>query len=158
MTAATRAAVIHVDADLRLEIGGSLVTVTGSGRDIRVHADSPVAVLTAVSGAALPAGLGRVNGPRALGRVADGLRGLGLEIHVHGPTGDLLALGGAGRFGWGQLLTGSSAVRVGAFRAVTPLARGWLGTLDYRRPASLAGLIGTAVAAAVVLARRTRRR
>jgi hypothetical protein len=105
-----------------------------------------------VSRAALPAGVGRVGGPRALGRLASGLRDAGVRLEVRGPRGVLVALGDGVRSAAGRVTTGSAALRPGGPRALGPLVLS-----DLRgRPAVLVPALA-ALAGAVALAVRRRR-
>ncbi|MEP6852559.1 MAG: hypothetical protein ABJA87_07890 [bacterium] len=117
---------LRVDADLHLEIDGRPVAVTGSGRRIVVSTDSPAAVFDQIASAALPVGVGRMSGARALGRLADGLAGSDLELVVTGPSGAVATFGAGSRSRLAQLVTGSRHVRFGSARTLAPVVAGRL--------------------------------
>src|SRR4051794_36142128 len=87
---------LHVVADVAVSVDGATATLTGSGADLRLESPDPAGLLDAVAHAELPAAVGRVDGPRALGRVADQLAAVGLTLTVAGPQGDVLSMGDAG--------------------------------------------------------------
>lgn len=136
-----------VQADLDLEVDGTSARVTGSGHRIQVDTDSPVALWAALSGAALPDAVGSVSGPRAVGRLADGLAVLGLEAEINGPDGMLVRLGGSGPSRLGRALTGSRSVEFGHTRALFPIGSAWVRQARVVRP----GLSGAAIAVAIVV-------
>ncbi len=121
MVVAVARSSLTVEADLALVIDGHRATLTGSGGRLRLEADAPAALWAAMNSASLPAGLGRLSGPRAIGNVADQLAGQGLEFSVVGPSGELVRLGRNSSSRIGRLATGSSAVRFGSVRAVVPV-------------------------------------
>ncbi len=112
---------MRVDADLQLVVAGRRAHLTGSGTTLLLESDDPAALWSSVTGADLPAGLGRISGPRAVGRLADQLRDVGLQLRVTGPSGELVRLGAGSPSRWGRLTTGSSAVGIGSVRAITPV-------------------------------------
>jgi hypothetical protein len=71
--------------------------------------------------AALPTGFAGLNGPRAVGRLADQLATFGLTLTVAGPAGDLVRIGAGTASSLGRLTVGSRAVRFGSARAVGPV-------------------------------------
>ncbi len=144
---------LHVVADLAVEVDGVPATLTGDGNRLVLEATDPGALWSAVAHAQLPAGVGRVDAARALGRLADGLRDAGVRLEVRGPRGELVALGDGVRSAAGRVTTGSSALRPGGPRALGPLVL----TDLRRRPGARVAAV-TAVVAAVVAALRARRR
>jgi len=150
--AVTTTGPLAVFADVRVDIEGHRAHLVGDGQSLILHTDQPLHLWSALAHAPLPAGVGRVNGPRALGRAADALRAAGLTVDVTGPDGVLVRLGGAGTSA-GRLLTGSSAVGLGSTRVVTS-------TLNARVPVgriSLAAALVAAMALAVAVIVRRRR-
>lgn len=155
-------AAIRVDADLVWNFDQGSATITGHGNRITVTADRPEQLWRQVTSADLPAGLGRVNGPRAVGRLADRVQQLGLEVVVTGPDGPVLRLGGPATPGLRQAVaraaTGSAQVHPGNLRVLAPLAGQML---PHRGPWWIAG--GAALGAAALgglaagLVRRSRR-
>lgn len=113
---------LHVVADLRVDCDGRSAHLTGSGSELRLVSDHPAEMWDAISTAALPSSVGSVNGPRAIGRLADQLRAVGLRFVVVGPKGELVRLGEPSTSLLGRLTTGSRAVQFGAARAVAPTA------------------------------------
>ena len=153
MTSADRR--LSITADLHVEVGGTEATVTASGGHVRVLADSPQALWSELNQAALPSSVGRISGPRAVGRAADLLRDNGLDVEIEGPQGVLVRLGTGVHSGWGRSLTGSSAVQLVSLRALRPIATTVaLQSLPGRRTIGLAIGAGLAGAAAVVVRRR----
>jgi hypothetical protein len=114
---------VHVAADLRFEIDGATATVSGAGSDITVQCSDPARLLASISGAQLPVGVSRVDGPRALGRAADALGSAGLQLTVSGPDGAVLTLGRDARSSVVRVVTGSARVQPGAWVATRPLLR-----------------------------------
>lgn len=151
MTAAQRR--LLVTADLRLEVSGAEATVTASGSHVTVRADSPETLWTELNRAALPSSVGRVSGPRAVGRAADLLRDNGLDVQIEGPHGVLVRLGTGVHSGWGRSIFGSSAVQVESLRSLRPIA-----TAAVRQAFSARRAVGVAIAAGVALAAITVRR
>jgi len=135
---------------VRVDIEGHRAHLVGDGQSLILHTDQPLHLWSDLSHAPLPAGVGRVNGPRALGRAADALRAAGLTVDVTGPDGVLVRLGGAGTSA-GRLLTGSGAIGLGSPRVL-------FSTLTARVPIgriSVAAVIaGAALAIAVIVRRR----
>jgi hypothetical protein len=145
---------LDVTADLRIEVDGTQATLVGSGDRLVLETTDPGAFWSALLRAELPAGVGRIDAARALGRIADGLRDAGVRVDVRGPRGRLVALGAGVRSPAGRLGTGSSALRPGGPRALAPLV---LATLRDRPVVrSLAGVALGALG--VVLLRRATRR
>lgn len=100
--AAGDAAALHVDADLRLQVtttAGAVTTaqVTGQGHEVRVQAQRPEVLLSAVDRA-------------DIGRLADLLAGTGVTVAVSGPHGPVATLGAAASSRWGRAVTGSARV------------------------------------------------
>ena len=139
---------LDLTADLTVEVDGSTARVTGSGHRLRIDADSPAALWAALSGAALPDAVGSVSGPRAVGRLADGLAALGLEAEINGPDGMLVKMGVPAPTRIGRALTGSGSVEFGAARALLPVGTAWLRQTGRVRAASAAA--GVALGAALV--------
>ena len=113
---------LRVEADLVIEIARTVVTLTGSGRQLRLDVLSPSAVWAGLPRSALPATSGRFATVRGIGRLADVLQLSGLELAVYGPSGELLRLGGGKPSRLGRLLTGSAAVTAGRPRVLSQLA------------------------------------
>lgn len=143
---------LHVVADLSVEVDGVPATLTGDGRRLVLETADPGVLWSAVARAQLPAGVGRVDAARALGRLADGLRDAGVRLEVRGPRGELVALGDGVRSAAGRVTTGSSALRPGGPRAIGPLVLTDLQRRPAARVLALAALTG--VVAAVLRARR----
>ena len=147
---------MEVRADLTLEVDGVVSRLTGSGRDLVLHSSDPAGILEAFSYAALPASIGRIDGPRALGRVADALESQGLRIDLTGPEGVYLRLGRGVQSRVGEVVTGSSFVQPGRVSAVRPLVGAELGR-RLRRPLRVAAVGASVVAALAVVWRLVRR-
>ena len=114
--------VLSIEADLELLIDGNSARLTGSGRSLVLEADRPAALWSSVSSAPLPAGIGRINGPKLVGGVAAKLVDLGITVSVNGPDGELVRIGAEARSRVGKWVTGSAAVQLGGARAVAPTA------------------------------------
>jgi hypothetical protein len=112
---------LDVTADLVLSVDGVPATLTGSDGRLVLESADPAALWSAVVTSDLPAGIGRVDGPRGLGRLADGLRDAGVRIDVRGPRGPVASLGAGVTSAVGRVSTGSSALRPGGPRALAPL-------------------------------------
>ncbi|MHA3701712.1 hypothetical protein ACXR2U_05965 [Jatrophihabitans sp. YIM 134969] len=113
-----------VQADLRLEIDGRPVAVTGDGDHLRVEVSDPAAVAAVLSSTALPAGLPRASVRGAVRRAADVLAASGVTVTVVGPAGRLVTLGARARTGRAtRFLTGTEHLDLGAWSAVGPSAR-----------------------------------
>ena len=143
---------VRVLADLRLESDGQRAHLVGDGTALVLHTDNPMRFWSEINEAALPPGVGRVNGPRALGRAADVLADAGLTVDVTGPDGMLVRLGGATGSPFGRLSTGSSAVQFGSPRLLLSTLTA---QLPVRRYAAAAAAI--ALAAGIFAALRRRR-
>lgn len=143
---------LDVTADLAVEVDGVPATLTGSGGRLVLSASDPVALWSAVVSSDLPAGFGRVDGPRSLGRIADGLREAGVRLDVRGPRGPVVALGAGVTSAAGRLSTGSSALRPGGPRALAPLLISDL----RRRPLAAASAVAVLVALVATTLRRRR--
>ena len=153
MTGADRR--LSITADLRVEVGGARASVTASGAHVTVHADSPVTLWSELNRAALPSSVGRMSGPRAVGRAADLLQHNGLDVQIEGPEGVLVRLGAGVHSRWGRALTGSSAVQPVSVRSLRPIATAAvLQSVPLRRSVGIAMIV--AVAAAVGQRRRAR--
>ncbi len=141
---------LRVDADLFIDVDGTPAHLRGAGSHLVLSSPHPERVWAAAVGSALPAGVGVVDGPRAVGRLADALAGAGLSLDVTGPHGSVVRLGAGVSSALGRVSTGSAAVRPGP-----PLAVGAVVLAPHRRVLAPA----LAVLAAVVLwwARRARR-
>lgn len=154
MTSPSHAVV--VEADLRLELDGHAATLTGSGTDLTLHCAEPAALLGQLSFAALPSGVDRIDGPRSLGRAADGLYRAGLRLSVTGPDGAVLVLGRDQDSRLGRLATGSRRARFGSTRTLRPVVAAEVIRRVQRRPGrSVLG--GLALLAAAVVTVRHRR-
>ncbi len=149
---------MHVVADLVLEVEGVTATIVGTGRDITVQCAVPARLLDALSYAALPSDVGRIDGPRALGRAARALQEAGLHVTVVGPDGPVLEIGRGTDSLLGRLITGSRAVAPGAWVAARPLASASARRSVARHPARSAGALAGLAAAAVAVTYRLRRR
>lgn len=119
---AGRPGTLTVDADLRMDLNGHPAHLTGSGQDLRIDTDVPAELWAEISRAELPAGLGRINGPRAIGRAATEMARHGVSVSIVGPTGELVRVGARVSSRLGRLTTGSTAVRFGSARTVAPTA------------------------------------
>ncbi len=143
---------VSVYADLRLDSDGERAHLVADGTALVLHTDSPLRLWSTINRAALPSGVGRVNGPRALGRAADLLAGAGLSVQVTGPSGTLVLLGNSADSTLGRVATGSPAVEFGSVRVLAS-------TLSAQVPVRRYGLAAlVAVLSAWVIARRLRRR
>ncbi len=112
---------LTVEAELLITVDGSQARLTSTGRELRLESDAPAALWSAVNKSELPAGLGRISGPRAIGRLADTLAAQGLEFVVVSPSGELVRLGTDQPSRVGRLTTGSRSVRLGSARAIAPV-------------------------------------
>lgn len=144
---------LSITADLRVEVGGTEASVTASGGHVRVRADSPQALWSELNQAALPSSVGRISGPRAVGRAADLLRDNGLDVEIEGPRGVLVRLGTGVDSRWGRSLTGSSAVQLVSLRSLRPIA-----TTVVLQSIPLRRTLGVALAAGIAVAVAARRR
>lgn len=141
---------LRVDADLRLDVDGVTASITGHGDDVTVFSETPGRLWAALAEAALPSGVGRVDGPRALGRLANSLDERGVRVHIDGPQGRLVTLGDPRSSFVGRVATGSGHLRLGSPRAVGPIVAARL------RPRYLAA--ATFIGLSAVLAAWHRRR
>jgi hypothetical protein len=118
---------LSVQADLTIEVDGDVARLTADGSALTLTADHPERVWASVLASALPAGVGELDGPRAVGRVADQLADAGLTLQVTGPRGTVADLGYGVRSRAGRVITGSAAVRPGAPGALVALVsrRSW---------------------------------
>lgn len=144
---------LSITADLRMEVGGTTATVTASGGHVVVHADSPVTLWSELNQAALPSAVGRLSGPRAIGRAADLLRANGMDVRIEGPDGVLVRLGTGVHSAWSRSLFGSSAVQLVSVRSLRPIA-----TAVLLQSVLLRRSVGVVLAAGVAIAIGTRRR
>lgn len=140
---------LDVTADLTIDVDGVPAQLTGSGSRLVLTSARPERVLDAAAASMLPVGVGEINGPRAVGRVADLMREAGVRLEVRGPQGAVAILGDDVRSAVGRVLTGSDAVSVGRPGALAALA--WRGR---RREV----LIGAGGATVLLLAVRALRR
>lgn len=149
---------VEVEADLRLDVDGHAATLIGSGADLTLFCAEPSALLGQLSYAPVPVGVGRVDGPRTLGRAAAALDRAGLRLSVTGPGGAVLVLGRGQDSRVGRLVTGSRRARFGSTRALRPVVAAEVVRRAQRVPgrAVLGGL--ALLAAAVVIARPAIRR
>ena len=148
----TRSGALSVSADLRIESDGQRAHLVGDGGSLILHTDQPLQFWSSINHAALPSGVGRVSGPRALGRVAGALDDAGITLDVTGPDGVLVRLGDGAGSRLGRLVTGSSAVGFGSVRL---LASTLTARLPVRRIA-IAALAGLATVGVLAVARRRR--
>lgn len=142
---------LSVSADLRLDVDGSKAHLVGDGQSLVLHSTDPLRLWSAVNKASLPAGISRVDGPRAVGRAADALLDSGLSVDVTGPHGVLVRLGQGADSRVGGFVTGSRGVEFGSARALGATIRAEI-------PAGRIAIAGTAVAALAVLYALLRRR
>lgn len=141
---------LAVFADVRLDAEGHRAHLVGDGQSLILHTDQPLHLWSALANAPLPAGVGRVNRPRALGRAADALQTAGLTVDVTGPDGLVVRLGGAGSSA-GRLLTGSSAIGFGSTRVI-------ISTVTARVPVGRISVAVVIAAAPLAIAAMLRRR
>ncbi len=111
-------AALAVHADLRIDSDGQRAHLVGDGRSLVLHTDSPLRFWSTINHAALPSGVGRVNGPRALGQAAGLLADAGITVDVTGPDGLLVRLGSGAESTLGRITTGSTAVVFGSARTL----------------------------------------
>jgi hypothetical protein len=150
--AAGRRSAVSVFADLRIDSDGERAHLVGDGTALVLHTDSPLRLWSTINRAALPSGVGRVNGPRALGRAADLLARAGVSVDVMGPRGSVVRLGDGADSAFGRLTTGSVAVQFGSIPVLAS-------TLSAQVPVRRYSLVATLVvlAGAVITARHRRR-
>lgn len=117
-----RPGTLVIEADLRMVLNGHPAHLTGSGQDLQISTDAPADLWAEITRAELPSGIGTVNGPRAIGRVADELDRQGISVAVVGPSGELVRVGARVSSRLGRITTGSSAVAFGSPRTVAPTA------------------------------------
>lgn len=140
---------LDVQGDLHLDVDGVPAHLRATGSRLLLTSAHPDRVWAAAVASALPAGVGAIDGPRAVGRAADALAAAGLQLRVDGPHGTVVTLGDGVASRLGQAATGSAAVGPGGPPALAVLA--WS---RWRRQ-----LVGAGVLAAVaVLARWALRR
>ena len=140
---------LEVLAQLQLDLDGHVATLTGSGEDLVLVASDPAALLDQLATAAIPVGVGQVDGPRALGLVADILGQAGLRLTVQGPNGTLVTLGRGQASYLGRLLTGSERAQPGTVRSLAPLVRAIaVQRLGRERLLGIAGLVAVILALA----------
>jgi hypothetical protein len=152
MTVPTGTRRTAVFADLRIETDGQRAHLVGDGTALVLHTDSPMRFWSTLNRAALPSGVGRVNGPRALGRAATALAEAGITVDVTGPDGMIVRLGDGAGSALGRLATGSSDVGFGSVRVVAS-------TLSAQRSLGrygAAAAVATIVAVVMVAVRRRR--
>lgn len=121
---------LTVLADLDLQVGTVHSTVRTEGDHVVLRTDSPQLMWSAISGAALPLGVGRMDGVRAIGRVADLLDESGVALDIVGPRGVLVRFGRDADSRLGRVVTGSRSVGFGSPRA---LLSALIGRLRIRR-------------------------
>lgn len=152
----SRTPALGVTADLTVTLGEDSAHLTGSGSELVLTAANPLAFWSAISTAELPAGVGSVSGPRALGRAADLMSDIGITFRLVGPRGELVRLGAEGNSKLLRAVTGSNSIELGQLHALSPLLRGWLGqTISRRWRIGVAAALGAAVL--VFVGRRARR-
>ncbi len=137
---------LSVVADLTVSVDDNCAHLSSDGRELVLTADNPLAFWNAISTAELPAAVGSISGPRALGRAADLLSDMGTTFRLVGPRGELVRLGARGKSPLMRVVTGSSSIELGEVRAVLPIVRGWLG-----QTVSKQWRLATAVAAGVAV-------
>jgi len=142
---------LSVSADLRLDVDGASAHLAGDGQSLILHSSDPMRLWSSVNRASLPAGISRVDGPRAVGRAADALSDNGLRVDVTGPHGVLVRLGKGADSRAGRIVTGSRGVEFGSARALGATVRAEV-------PTGRIALAGAAIAAAAVLFAVLRRR
>jgi hypothetical protein len=142
---------LSITADLRLDLDGTKAHLVGDGQSLILHSSDPLRLWSALNQASVPAGIARVDGPRAVGRAADALLDNGLRVDVTGPHGVLVRLGQGADSRAGRLITGSSGVEFGSARALGA-------TIRAEVPAGRIALAAAAIVAAVVLFAVKRRR
>ena len=145
---------VSVRADLRMDLDGASVTLTGDGDRLVLATNRPGALWDALASAPVPIRVGSASGPTGVGRVAEALREAGLNLDVRGPRGTVASLGAGVDSALGRVLAGSSALRPGAPAAVAPL----LWHAVSQRPAARTAAIALAIAAGLVAVRRALRR
>lgn len=142
---------LSVQADLTIDVDGDTAHLTSDGAALTLTSSHPERVWASIVGAALPVGVGAIDGPRAVARIADQLVDAGLTLEVTGPRGTVADLGFGVRSRVGRVVTGSSSVRPGAPVALLTLVprRVWV---------AVGALVGAVVAggAAAAITRRTR--
>jgi hypothetical protein len=146
---------LSVRADVQIAVDGASATLTGDGQRLVFATDEPGIILDSLIGAALPVGIDSLDGPGAVGRLAEALRAASVNLDFRGPRGTIASLGAGVDSTLGRVLTGSRSLSPGAPAAVTPLV--W--QLVRRQPAARAA--GIALATLVtwrMLARMQRRR
>jgi len=141
---------IRVEADLTIDVDGTPARLASDGDRLVLSSAHPERVWAAVLSAALPAGIGVMDGPRAVGRVASELAAAGLRLEVTGPRGNVAQLGAGVQSRLGRMVTGSVAVAPGAPSAVAVLVWSRLP----RRGIAIAAVALSAAVAAVTLRRR----
>ncbi len=148
---------LNVEVDLRIDLDGQTVLLSGTGNHLVLHAQCPTDLVAAVLGTELPKEYRHLHSNRALGALADSLHRAGLELLVTGPSGPLLTLGDGQRWRWGTLTTGSVHVRPGRMTGLLPLlADVALRQLRHSRPLNRAAAVGATLV--TVLGPRLRRR
>lgn len=104
---------VHVEADLRMDVDGSDVSITAVGTVLHVVSSDPAALWRSVLHLDLPVGRGIRSRGRAIGVVADRLYAIGLRADFATPTGrSFVQLGTYEGSPTLRFLTGSSHVRI----------------------------------------------
>ena len=142
---------IRVEADLTIEVDGTPARLSSEGERLVLSSPHPERVWQAVLSSALPAGVGSLDGPRAIGRLAGELAASGVRLEVTGPRGSVAHLGQGVDSRLGRLATGSSAVAPGAPAAVAVLL--W-SRVSRRAGAAAAAVVVLAVAVGLGRKRR----
>ncbi|MET3805952.1 hypothetical protein ABIB25_002960 [Nakamurella sp. UYEF19] len=150
MTTSPRSAELRIEADLRIDVDGQRASLVGQGQRLTFTTQDPGQLLASLRDTPLPAGLGAVQGVRAIGRLANALGAQGLEFHVAGPDGDLVHLGAGAHSRWGRAVTGSSLIKVRSLRAVSSFALPAVRRSRFLVPSAAAVVVA---AAGVVFAR-----
>jgi hypothetical protein len=141
---------MRVEADLTIDIDGTPARLASDGDRLILSSAHPERIWAAAVSAALPAGIGTLDGPRAVGRMARELAAAGLRLEVTGPRGTVAHLGDGVRSRLGRAVTGSAAVAPGTPSAVAVL-------LWSRFPLRRAVITAVALSAAIAVVARRRR-
>ena len=113
---------LDVQGELDLDVDGVPAHLSATGSRLLLTSAHPDRVWAAAVASALPAGVGVVAGPRAVGRAAEALAAAGLQLRVAGPHGTVVTLGDGVASRLGQVTTGSAAVGPGGPPALALLA------------------------------------
>jgi hypothetical protein len=156
MTNSPVGARVNVEADLRIDVDGHSAALTSEGRSLTFTSDGPQYLWQALGDVGT---MGRRDGARAVGLIADTLGAQDLELHVVGPRGEIAHLGAGAHSWWGRTVTGSSLVELGALRTLRPLGLSLVRRSRAFWPAvSAVGASAAAAAVVVVVVGSLRRR